>query len=98
MTRYKISMKMGFKNIFYSSAIACSFLNIGVNFTQRVNYHSLSFAFNIICTLCQATGIDLFYLHNYAVLIDQRNFFIMVLKEYGFYHRTFSYRDDNKGY
>ena len=51
MTRNKVGMKMGFKNILNPGAIFFCFFDIWRNFTQRIYNNGFPFAFNVVSSL-----------------------------------------------
>src|SRR5690606_21973845 len=60
----EVSVKVRFKNVFEFDAVLFEAIEVGFCFPQRINYRSFAIGNDIICALCQATGIDLFDFHD----------------------------------
>ncbi len=63
VTRYKIGMEMCFEHILDFRAAFFGPLEVSTNFAEGVNHHSFAFRLDVVGTLCQTSGINLFYGH-----------------------------------
>src|SRR5687768_14642883 len=63
MPAYKISMEMGFKNVFDLCFALIGKMKIFIDVTERVNNCCFAITLNIISSFAKATGIQLFYIH-----------------------------------
>ena len=69
VARNKIRVEVCFKNVFQFDTISFQAIEIRLHFAQRVNDHGLSIRGDIICALSEATGIDLFYIHMFNLIL-----------------------------
>jgi hypothetical protein len=61
VARYEIGVEMGFENVFQDDAVAFQALDIGLDFAERIDYHGVFTRSDVIGALCQAAGVNLFY-------------------------------------
>src|SRR5690606_2672279 len=69
VARYKVGMKMRFKNVFYFSIVFYCPVNIGLNFPKKVKNGCIVVTFKLVSCLSHTTCIFLFYLHNQNLCI-----------------------------
>src|SRR5690606_7402825 len=74
MSRNKICMEMRFEDIFQGYTILFQTVQVGLDFAQRIYYGSFTIRDYIVCTLCQTSGIYLFYFHIMFVFFVQCKF------------------------
>ena len=66
MSRNEIGMKMCFKDVFNDRSTFFSHIYIRLHFSQGIHYCCLTIAFNVICSLCETAGINLFQYHSFV--------------------------------
>ena len=68
VSAHKICMKMGFQHVFDAGSLTFCPFNIWLHLTQRIYNGYFPIAFNVIGSMRQASGVNLFGLHNWFYL------------------------------
>ena len=72
---------MGFKDVFDCRLVLFCFFEVGLDFSKGVDDRHFAFAFNVIGSLCQTAGIDLFYFHTRDNLLEKVFIFLLCRKD-----------------